>query len=298
MSKFAEVLNNIGNNVLTEETKTAIVQAFEAAVAQRVDERVKIDVEASMKQLDEQHSQQLQKLLETIDADHTAKLQKVVAKIDEGYAQKLQEVIGKYDTLIKEEATGFRNSLQKDISNYLDLYLDKMVPAQQIKEACENTRALKIVDEIKKLVSVDEEFINDNIKEALVDGKNTIETLKQELNESIKENVKLNQSLKTVKANLIVEQKTKHMPDKKKGFVMRVLKDKSPEYIEENFNYVVEMFEKEDKDQAALITEQAKKETVTSNVHPPKSEIPQGFDAQLDNTPMKGYISQLETLDR
>ena len=51
----------------------------------------------------------------------------------------------------------------EEVSNYLELYIEKLIPTQQISEAVENIQARRIVDQIRELVSIDEQFINSEI---------------------------------------------------------------------------------------------------------------------------------------
>ena len=47
MDKFKEILSQVSDDVLTEESKTAIIGAFDEAVDGRVAERVKLEVTSS-----------------------------------------------------------------------------------------------------------------------------------------------------------------------------------------------------------------------------------------------------------
>jgi len=301
MSKFKEILNSINNDVLAEESKGAIAEAFDQAVNETVKSKVQLEVTEAVAQIDEEHSKKLQSLLEAIDDDHSKKLQKVVKKIDEDHTEKLKQVISRYEKMIKEEASSFRNQLVDEISNYIDLYIDKTIPVKQIAEASENTQAKNILNEMKKLLSIDEEFITSNIKEALEEGREKINTLHKELNEAVKTNVKINQELKSVKADLILEQKTKHMNDTKKAYVAKMLVDKSPEYITENFDYVVEMFERAENDEVKVISEEAKKNVVSKDITPPASElINENIGEEIVTKETSGassYVSELKRLD-
>lgn len=296
--KFKEILDKMGNEVLTEETKAEITKAFDESVNEKINERINLEVTTALQKLDEEHSTKLEKLLETIDTDHTNKLQAIVKKIDEDHAMKFKEVVDKYETILKEEAVKFHENMVNEVSNYIELYIDKAIPAETIAEAVENTRAKKMIDAIKEIVSVDEEYIKENVKEALEDGMATIEQLRAELNETIKENIKVQQELKGTKAELILEKKTATMPKEKKNFVMRVLNNKSPEYITENFDYVTEMFTKEENDKVAVLTEEAKKEAISKSVDTPKSETPStGFDEEV-RSPVNEYLAEMKKVDK
>jgi len=300
MDKFKEILSQVSDDVLTEESKTAIIGAFDEAVDGRVAERVKLEVTEALTQLDEKHSTQLEKLLESIDDDHSKKLQKVVKKIDEDHCVKLQQIVETYEGMQKNEAEGFRNQLVDEISNYMELYIDKMIPVKQIAEASENTQSKNLIEEIKKIVSVDEEFITNNIKEALEEGREKINTLHKELNEAVKENVMINKNLKSIKSDLILEQKTKSMQPQKKNYITKMLDSKSPEYITENFEYVVEMFEKAESDEAEVLTEEARENVVSKGVTPPTSELidESVSDSEVnDQSGPTDYITELQRLD-
>jgi len=305
MAKFKDILDQVGSDVLTEETKTAIAEAFNGAVTEAVKAKVELEVKEALQEQNLDHAQKLQKVLETIDEDHCSKFKKVVQKIDEDHSVKLKNVIKHYEKLLKEEAETFKKNMVEEISNYVELYIDKTVPARQIAEACENTRAKNILEEMKKLLSIDEEYINENIREALQDGKSTIGKLQRELNEAVKENVKLAKEMSFIKSDLILEKKTQHMAADKKNYVRKILADKSPDYITENFEYVIEMFERDDDVKTDLIVEEAKRETEASKIKTlPKSELINEMNKEIKNedtvadTGVNAYLTEMSRKDK
>jgi 3-methyladenine DNA glycosylase AlkC len=305
MAKFKDILDQVGSDVLTEETKTAIAEAFNGAVTEAVKAKVELEVKEALQEQNLDHAQKLQKVLETIDEDHCSKFKKVVQKIDEDHSVKLKNVIKHYEKLLKEEAETFKKNMVEEISNYVELYIDKTVPARQIAEACENTRAKNILEEMKKLLSIDEEYINENIREALQDGKSTIGKLQRELNEAVKENVKLAKEMSFIKSDLILEKKTQHMAADKKNYVRKILADKSPDYITENFEYVIEMFERDDDVKTDLIVEEARRETEASKIKTlPKSELINEMNKEIKNedtvadTGVNAYLTEMSRKDK
>lgn len=272
--KISDILDQIGKDVLAEDTKQSLVEAFEDSVTRRVNERVEAEVTAALQQLDESHAVQLEQLLEAVDKDHVAKLQKVLAKIDEDHTAKLEQLIETHNNAINEDAREFKEGLVKQLSNYIDLYLEDAIPHEQLAEAVENKRAAKILENIKQLVSVDDEYVNQTIREAVSDGKRQIDALRSELNEAVKQNIRMSQRAKTAETQLMLEKNTTNFSKEKKEYVMRVLKNKDPEYITENFNYVVKMFDKEDdQNRETLLQEEVKVKTKASSVESPKSKI-------------------------
>jgi hypothetical protein len=217
----------------------------------------------------------------------------------------LKQVVEKYENTIKKDAKEFQDRLVEEISNYLDLYLEKTVPAKQIAEAVENVKAVNTIKQIRQLVGINEEFIDSEVKEALVDGKKTIDSLKNELNSVIKENVELKHKANKAEAHIILEQKTADMPSAKKAFINKLLANKAPEYIEENFSYVVEMFDKESQEEVSSAQEEIKKEFVSA----PKVDRPQVIEEkkeftnnEIEREPssegVSGYLNEMKKISK
>jgi len=312
---FKSILKEQFKDLITEETLTAVHEAFEQAVNEKAEQKTQLAVEVAVTKIDEDHATKLEKLIESIDADHTSKLQKLVetidfdhaqklkkvlTKIDEEHTQMLQQVVSKYETTLKEEAETFRSRLVDEISNYMDPYLEKVVPTSQVNEAVENIRSRKVLDEIRKLVGINEEFINGEIKDALVDGKTTIDSLKKELNEALEANTVLNAKLNNAEAKILLEEKTKDMPDSTKAYVSKLLRGKSPEYIQENYQYVVEMFEKETSEQVENAKEKVTRRIVEAVDRPETEELVQesiSTPPVENQSPVGGYLNEMKKLD-
>ena len=140
------------------------------------------------------------------------------------------------------------------------------------------------------------EFVSEEIKEALVDGKSTIDSLRAELNETLKDNTELNHKLKKAQSSILLEQKTTDMTASKKNFVNRLLKNKTTEYIEENFDYVVDMFDKQAQDEVELVQESMKNELgTTSSIvvdRPQIIEEEKNFNNEIETMPSGEGVSR------
>jgi hypothetical protein len=297
--RIEDILKSISNEVLTEEVKTAIADSFNTAVEEKVKTQAQLMVENELSKMDADHSDKLKKLVEAIDEDHTNKFKSVVQKIDESHTAKLKKIIEKYETELKNGAESLRSDLVGKISNYLDLYIEETIPTTQLKEAVENIRARKMLDEIKKIVAVDPEFISENFKDALKDGHDTIEKLREQLNNTIKESVGIKQQLINANAKLLMESKTKDLTDNKKKFVTKLLEGKTPEEIEANFTFVLEMYDHEESDKATAATDGAmsKTKTIANKVDAPKSVINENHIQPTDEVEgAQGVSSYLEEL--
>lgn len=293
-----QILESINKDILNDEVKQAIVEAFNSTIEENVKAKIDLEVKNELTKMDKDHAEKVQKLLESIDADHTNKFKAAMAKVDKDHTAKLKKVIEKYDGELQKGAEALREELSTKISNFLDLYLEKAIPTSQLKEAVENIRARKLIEEIKKVVSVDEEFVNENFKTALKDGHSTIETLREEVNAKIKENIDLNQKLQTAQATLLLEQKTIGLGEEKKKFIYKLLEGKDTKYINANYNYVMEMFEKDDTEKREVIAESAKgkSKTLDKKVDSPKSTVKESIQPNQSND--VGVTDYLKALER
>jgi len=267
------LLEKLDKDVISEETATAIAEAFETAVTEKVNARVKLEVESATAEIDQDHASKLEKLLEAIDNDHTGKLEKVVEAITADHTFKLEQISNYYKKALNEKADEFSNKMISELSNYLDITLEKVLPQDQLNEAVTNVYARKKLDEIRNLVGIDSEHINDSIKGTISEGKGKIDELSQKLNESYKENETLLEKMKEIETKAILEEKTKGMPSTKKDFIFKLLNDKDSSYIQENFNYVVEMFERSEDEAAVELAVEAKQKAQTRDAKVPTPSL-------------------------
>jgi hypothetical protein len=312
------ILSEQFKDIISEETLNTIEEVFQEAVEAKANQRVELATEdlktkldehyttklqTLVEKIDEDHTAKAKKLIEAIDTDHAVKLQKLVSSIDKKHTTMLKQVVEKYENNLQEEAKNFQTRLVEEISNYLDLYLDKVVPTQQISEAVENIKAAKQLNQIRQIVGITEEFVDNEIKEALVDGKKTIDSLRAELGSVIKENAELSQKVNKAEAFILLEQKTTEMPSAKKAYINKLLKNKTPQYIEENFSYVEEMFDKE----AEATVDQAKEEVKNEILTSVKADRPQIIEeeAQFTNNEIEreplsegisGYLNEMKKI--
>lgn len=311
------ILNDQFKDLISEETLNTVEEAFNQAVEEKAKEKIQLEsenlrqkldetytqkLELVIEKIDQDHTAKLKKLVEAIDTDHAVKLQKLVKSIDKKHTEMLQQVVEKFEGQTKQEAKEFQDRLVEEISNYLDLYIDKTIPKDQISEAVENIKAANQIKQIRQIVGISEEFVDNEVKEALVDGKKTIDSLRAELNESLKVNAELEQRANKAEAHIILEQKTADMPATKKQFITKLLGNKAPQYIEENFSYVVDMFEKETQEEVDDIKESVKNQfTSTPAVDRPQIiEEKKEFNDEIERNPssegVSGYLNEMKRI--
>ncbi len=257
MSTIKDILKEATDGALNEEVLGEIEKVFES----KVDSKVQIHVEQALNEQDELYSSKLEQLIEKIDADHSAKLTQVVEAIDADRANKLQMVIEKYENALNEDAENFKSTLVENISDYIEVYIEEKVPVESIQEAVKNTKARKILEGLRNHLAVDSALEKDAIKSAVVDGKNQINEANTKLESVVNEKAELQKELEVTKANYLLEQKTAKLDERSRNYLLKAMKDKDLEYVQENFDYTLKLFKKKEDDRLESLKEEAYSET-------------------------------------
>ncbi len=148
----------------------------------------------------------------------------------------------------------------------------------------------KFLSNLRKVLAVDSTLMSESVKEAVVDGKTQIDELSTELTKLKKENKVLKEAYTKQKAHLLLEAKTAGLPDSKKGYLVKILSDKTPEFIEENFDYTAKLFDKKEKERLTVIKEEAyKKRKVKTDA--PVQPISEKKEQQKPYNP---YLAELK----
>ncbi len=236
-------------DVLTEDS----VESIEVALK----EKVELSVEAALASQDELYAEKLETLIAQIDKDHTTKMQSIVEAVDKNNATKLGNVIKKYETELNEGASQFKEILVESISNYLEEYIDEAVPTAAIEEATRNNTAMTVLNNLRSTLAVDSSLMSESVKTAIVEGKTEMNELKTEIAELKKTNETLNENYNQAKSAAFLENRCAEFGSKKSAYLKKVLSDKSPRFIEENFEYTARLFDRKEKEQLEVIREEA-----------------------------------------
>jgi len=247
--KVENILPAEATQILTEESLQVIESAFS--------KKLHLTVEAALTEQDDLYSKKLEQLITAIDKDHTAKLKRVVEAVDKNNANKLVKVVKKYERELTAEAKQFKLTLTESISNYLEEFLDEAIPSEAIAEATKNRTAREVLSNLRKVLAIDSALMSESVQGAVVDGKNQIDALTNQVKELTKENTLVKESYFKTKASLLIETKTANLSDKKREYIRRVLSDKSPKFIEENFDYTLRLFDKKERENTNILREEA-----------------------------------------
>jgi 3-methyladenine DNA glycosylase AlkC len=283
--KIKDLLNKDAVEVFSESSLDAIQEAF--------DTKVNLATESALIAQDELYAKKLDTLIKTIDKDHTAKMKKIVEAFDQDRAQKLLKVVKKYERTLNEDATQYKQQLVGAVSVYLDEFLEESVSTEDLATAVKNKSAMSVLGKLRNVLSVGSVMMNESIQEAVLDGKSQITSLQEENTELKNKMKQLSESYNNVRVNSLIEEKISSMDDDKKSFIRKTLKDKSFEFIKENFDYVSRLFDKKEKEKIKNITEDAKKKSANVDFIPKTEKI---LTENLNtNEPSGGdiYLSEL-----
>ena len=279
--KKSKALPEQAEDVLTEDSVKEIETAIE--------EKIQLSVEAALTNQDELYAGKLDELVTAIDSDHTSKLKRVVEAVDINNANKLIRVVKRYEKELGSGADQFKTTLVESISDYLEEYLAESVPTQAIEEATKNRTATEVLSNLRKVLAVDSTLMSESVKEAVMDGKTQIDKLTSKVNKLAKENSIIKEAYTKQKAHLLLETKTAGLPNSKKGYLVKILSDKTPEFIKENFDYTAKLFDKKENERLTVIKEEAYK---TRKV---KADAPvQKISEKKEEKPYNPYLAELE----
>jgi len=286
-----ETLKEGTKDILSDEALDEIQTAFNAAVNEKAD----LQVEAALTKQDEEHADKVGQLLETIDSDHTEKLDRIVEAVTANHTQKLKMVIERYKGETGQDASCFKDGLVESVSNYLDLYLEKQFPQDMLEEAVKNKRSENVLAEVRKILAVDMALAKDEIKDAVVDGKKRIDEATNKLDEVSVENTKLLSELNTLKADNTLSTLSENLPEHKKKYIQKVLGNKTAEFIAENFEYTLDLFDKETTKNEEVLKEEAIQQTqgAVDSVIEPVNVVEESAEHNEGDKSFGGYMNEL-----
>ncbi len=261
-------LKEATKDILSEDSLKEIETAFNEAV----NDKVQLHVEKALLEQDEAHAAKLTELLEAVDSDHTKKLEKLVEAIDHDHGQKLKAIVLRHRAVLEEEAGTFKEDLVTTVSKYLDVYLEQTFPQDMLEEAVQNKKAVAFLGELRKVFAVDSALANESIKNAVMDGKNRLDESSESITKLQKEKDELAAELDKLKAQYVLESKSAGLPEDQKAYVNNLLKDKDSQFITENFDYTLSMFDKTEEQRLEEMKKEAIVESTATQVDRPVVE--------------------------
>ena len=234
---------------LSDESVNAIQEALEA--------KVDLAVEAALVEQDEVYAVKLKSLMESVDKDRTIKMKKLMEAFDRDKTAKLVKIVKKYEREQQVDLLKFKKQLTESVSVFLDEFLNESFPKEDMETAVKNKTAYNVLENLRRVLAIDSAVMKESVSDAIMQGKVELDGLRNE-NAQLKNNLKvITEEKNKTQTKLFLEAKTSKYPETKKNFIQKALGDKSLKFIQENFDYTVRLFEKQEKKQLEVIKEEA-----------------------------------------
>lgn len=260
-----ELLKESTKDMLSEENLNKIVEAIDKKAETISESKTQQKVEVALAKQDANYTKMLEKLLVDIDKNHTGKMETLVEAIENKHTKMLEHIVTKYKGLLITEAKEYKENLVTKIDKFFDLVIEEQIPSDQIQEAVDNTRYKLLIEQIGNMIGADKIRNNDLVKEGIEDAKSQIDVLTEQVKTLKKEKNTLIKEKENVDADKLLTEKCKGLPKVKQDYLKRMLVGKNVEFITENFDYTLELFdEKESNDIEKLKSEAQQNSKVIS----------------------------------
>jgi len=244
-------------DLFTEDVQKILTQETLVALEEAVTKKTELAVEAALLEQDDQYAQKLQQLVKAIDRDHTNKMRRIVESIDKDQSAKLVKIVKKYEREQSKDLHKFKKSIVESVGAFLDEFIDESIPADDLAQAVKNKTAYSVLENLRKVFAIDLSVMNESIAPAIHEGKTELDKLRKE-NSQLKRNFKvIKEAKEQAEKQLFIESKVSELPSDKRKFVTKALADKSIDFIKENFDYTVRLFDKQEKRTRETIKEEA-----------------------------------------
>lgn len=268
--------------ILSEESITAIETTINEKVQTALDEQ------------DEVYAGRLKTLIQTIDKDHTSKMKRILEANNKDKTGKLVNVIKKYEREKSGSLKDFKKGIVESVGLFIDEFIEESIPKEDLKQAVKNKTAFSVLENLREFLAVDSVMMKESVSSAILEGKQQFDDLSAEHEKLKKQNKILQEQAENAKRDLLIENKTSKFSDQKRKFIKQALDGKSLKFIEENFDYTLRLFERNEKKQLKTIQESAIKNREHKPDFVPEQKIVTE-KVNSNNTMEDEYLSVMES---
>jgi hypothetical protein len=246
-------------NLFSEDVQASLGLSDESvnAIQEALESKVDLAVEAALLEQDEVYAVKLKSLMESVDKDRTIKMKKLMEAFDRDKTAKLVKIVKKYEREQQVDLLKFKKQLTESVSVFLDEFLNESFPKEDMETAVKNKTAYNVLENLRRVLAIDSAVMKESVSDAIMQGKVELDGLRNE-NAQLKNNLKvITEEKNKTQTKLFLEAKTSKYQETKKNFIQKALGDKSLKFIQENFDYTVRLFEKQEKKQLEVIKEEA-----------------------------------------
>lgn len=264
------------------------------AIEEAIQNKTELAVQVALEEQDEIYAEKLDRLMKSMDKDRTVKMKKLLEAVDKDKTAKLVKVIKKYEREQDQDIKNFKKQIVESVGAFVDEYIEESIPTEDFKDAVRNKTAMNVLENLRKVFSIDLAVMKESVANPIMEGKKEIDTLRKKVDELEKTNKLLKEEKEKNEVRLFLEGKTSKFSDTKKKFIHKTLGDRSLQFIESNFEYAVRLFDKQEKKQLETLKEEA----LESRKHKPdfvKEEVIVEEKASKEE-PANPYLTELEKM--
>lgn len=193
------------------------------------------------------------------------------------HQSEVSELAGK----VQSEVTKVNESkkLAEELDNYLDCYLDEVLPKKVIVDYDEMQKLRTLHESLKDMLLVNDSAVEEkveSIKASMTketdELKSKVKDLEIKLNESMKKEISLNKRLDESKAREMIGEKIKDLPILEAKEMKKRLAGMTSKEVEKNFKTILESVEEEIKDQQIQNEDEKNLEEAITDILEGKSE--------------------------
>ena len=169
--------------------------------------------------------------------------------------------------------------LAEELDNYLDCYLDEVLPKKVIVDYDEMQKLRTLHESLKDMLLVNDSAVEkkvESIKESMTketdELKSKVKDLESKLNESMKKEISLNKRLDESKAREMIGEKIKDLPILEAKEMKKRLAGMTSKEVEKNFKSILESVEEEIKDQQIQNEDEKNLEEAITDILEDKTE--------------------------
>lgn len=229
-----ESLSKILSEHFTPEELDAVTTAMKNAVELQVESRIHQYEEEACKRIDD--------LVALINESHSAKFKQVTDKVKEKFTALKEQAEARYNKGVISEAASFKAQLARDIESFINSKIDSVVNFNIIKESAKNRAASNLLSALRKTLAIDTALMNESLARPIADAKQRLKGASEYIKQLKEKNQQLNESLEATKGDLLLEQKINTLPAKAAEHMRLMFKNKPVQYINENYDYVLGLY--------------------------------------------------------
>ena len=189
----------------------------------------------------------LEKLDNSIQEEVKAKIETLIdAKADEKVSGMVEtQIVSEKEKLVSEYEEKFeeyKEDITSKFSNFVDSIIEEEleIPEKVLEYAHRGELYSELIEQFKIRLAIDEGLLDNEVRSILAESKDTIVSLKEDLNKSICEKLDLEVDCQKMANNIHLRTKCDGLTEAHRQRVMSILGDSSVEDVNSKFDLVVE----------------------------------------------------------